>query len=268
MSRPNREDGKKQQQKNEGIVVPTTGKSGETARQYSEIEISLKKQWSSTRRNPMKIELIKLGATVMKLGEMLEFPAGNSTSKNRFTPKEKTLKHWLKVHCPEIRYNTAIGYRDAAKGLEFLIGNSRNVSLLDMLNNGLDNDKQNAENDAYSRIIKVLENTSLSALRQKARCSDGKKPSSNTKTKTMKFLKKLDYTVLGFKKSWSDEMQITEEITDSECEEICGQIENIASRLQDLKTWYMNLRKNQGKGDMSIKEQKVHIFKKNKGKKE
>ena len=246
MSRPNREDGKKQQQKNEGIVVPTTGKSGETARQYSEIEISLKKQWSSTRRNPMKIELIKLGATVMKLGEMLEFPAGNSTSKNRFTPKEKTLKHWLKVHCPEIRYNTAIGYRDAAKGLEFLIGNSRNVSLLDMLNNGLDNDKQNAENDAYSRIIKVLENTSLSALKQKARCSDGKKPSSNTKTKTMKFWKKLNCSILGFEKSWSDEMQITEEFTDSECEEICNMFNDTVSRLQNLMTWYVNQRKNWG----------------------
>lgn len=67
-------------------------------------------QWQ--RAGAGLVEIIRFGALMVKVDKGLSQPQKRGGSYNG-----QTLKGWLSEHCPEINYNTARGYRDAALGL-------------------------------------------------------------------------------------------------------------------------------------------------------
>ena len=121
----------------------------------------LQMQWNLAQSG--LAEIIKFGAMLLQLESL--FPAGNSGGRNQNFAKGQTLKSWLREHCPDINYNTAIGYKTAAEGIRNVAKVPDDFPLLYIMDENLDGEKQ----DCHKRVMDALAGSSISLLKQVGR---------------------------------------------------------------------------------------------------
>lgn len=104
------------------------------------------------------LDIVKFGAMMIELDNFLRLekvPRGGKVGKGL------GLQGWLSEHCPRVNYKTAMGYRDAARGLQELAKLPDDVPLLAAIDGALDDDKT----AAHDRVIDALGGASIALLK-------------------------------------------------------------------------------------------------------
>lgn len=107
-------------------------------------------------------EIIKFGAIMVKVDQGLASPksrVGNF--------KGQTLKGWLSANCPEVNYNTARGYKDAALGLAAAAELPDAFPLLSIM--GGDEAFTAELQEAHDKVMAVLASSSIAFLKASSR---------------------------------------------------------------------------------------------------
>lgn len=130
----------------------TNGTVGELAEAINE-------QWQ--RAQGGLIEILRFGALMIRIDNRL----GGGKQRNRHSGQ--TLKGWLKEHCPEINYKTAIGYKAAAVGLAEAAELPDNMPLLALMEGDRAFEDDYAE--AHARVMDVIGTASIGFLKAQSR---------------------------------------------------------------------------------------------------
>jgi len=117
-------------------------------------------QWQ--RAQDGLIEILKFGALMIRIDTRLG--DGNKRSGEYKGP---TLKSWLKDNCPEINYNTAMGYKTAALGLAAAAELPDNMPLLQLMEGDRAFEDDYAE--AHARVMDIVSTASISWLKTAGR---------------------------------------------------------------------------------------------------
>ena len=113
-------------------------------------------QW--TRAQNGLAEIVRFGAMMVAIGNVIE------TGRHRNQHSGQTLKGWLSEHCPEVNYNTARGYRDAALGVAAAAELPDALPLLALMDGAAD------EMDATrARVMQIISGASIALLKDAKR---------------------------------------------------------------------------------------------------
>ncbi len=129
-------------------------------------------QW--TRAQNGLGEIIRFGAMMVAIDRALA-----PSNKRAGLYGGKTLKGWLSEHCPEINYNTARGYRDAALGVAAAAELPDALPLLALMDGAAD------EMDATrARVMQIISGASIALLKGASR-RGGARPGAGRPVKTL-----------------------------------------------------------------------------------
>ena len=112
------------------------------------------------------LEILKFGAMLMEVSSVIQLD--NAGRGGAGWNKGMGLKNWLAEHCPDIHYQTAMGYMRAAQGLQNIAEIGADVPLLRLMDA---EDTKEAEEvvGARERINKALDGASLRLLKEAGR---------------------------------------------------------------------------------------------------
>ncbi len=99
-------------------------------------------------------------------------PRENKIPVQRGRPSETGLRYWLAIHCPEVNYKTAMGYRAAARGVRRLAQIGNDTPLLPLLGDVVFKDE--GLETLRQRVISIIQGSSLRVLREAARTNPHK----------------------------------------------------------------------------------------------
>ncbi len=117
-------------------------------------------QWGRAQEG--LVEILKFGAILLELERRLAMPSQRAGMYGG-----ATLKQWLRELCPEIRYDTALGYKAAAAGVIKAAELPDELPLLALM----DGDAAYAQQheDARARVMEVVATASIASLKVRGR---------------------------------------------------------------------------------------------------
>lgn len=106
--------------------------------------------------------IVEFGALLLEVDKWLKARPGAKRGQGSYG-----LRNWLAEHCPEVCYTTAIGYREAAKGLLAAAQLAADRPLLALMGENPLTDEE--EESAREKVMDVIASSSLRLLKAAAR---------------------------------------------------------------------------------------------------
>ncbi|MDD2348294.1 MAG: hypothetical protein PHG74_09170 [Kiritimatiellae bacterium] len=130
------------------------------------VALVLSEGWS--RAQAGLAEIMRFGAALLTVSEWLDecFPVKNIPQRG-CTSKGQGLKGWLEKHCPDINYNTAYGYMQAAAGLRNMLKLADDVPLLPLMGENPIPDA--AQEKLRVKVLKIIAKTPLQLFKDAGR---------------------------------------------------------------------------------------------------
>lgn len=106
--------------------------------------------------------IVEFGALLLEVDKWLKARPGAKRGQGSYG-----LRNWLAEHCPEVNYFTAVGYREAAKGLLAAAQLAADRPLLALMGENPLTDEE--EESAREKVMDVIASSSLRLLKAAAR---------------------------------------------------------------------------------------------------